>query len=83
MSTGQIGLGNMGGALGRRLQQSRQLPAYDQDEAALQRQGEGGSTPCATLGEIAARSDVTLLCLPTSDHVRAVIFSAAGIAAVV
>jgi 3-hydroxyisobutyrate dehydrogenase len=80
MRIGYIGLGNMGGALARRLQQSRQLLAYDQDEAALNRQAEAGSIPCATIGEIAARSDMILFCLPTSDHVRAVLFGAAGIA---
>ncbi len=83
MNIGYIGLGNMGGALARRLQRRHQLLAYDQGEAALRRQAEAGSTPCATVGELAARSDVILLCLPTSDHVRAVIFGAAGIAATV
>ncbi|RJG03300.1 NAD(P)-dependent oxidoreductase [Noviherbaspirillum sedimenti] len=80
MNIGYIGLGNMGGALARRLQLRHPLVVHDQNEAAVQRMVERGASPGGSLGDLAARCDIIFLYLPTSDHVRAVIFGANGLA---
>ena len=41
---------------------------------------EQGATACTGLKDLAARCDIILLCLPTSDHVRTVIFGEGGLA---
>jgi 3-hydroxyisobutyrate dehydrogenase len=79
VNIGYVGLGNMGGALAARLQLQHQLLVHDRDEAAVRRLVEKGSTTCADLGDLGSRCDVILLCLPTSEHVRAVIFGADGL----
>jgi 3-hydroxyisobutyrate dehydrogenase len=79
MRIGYIGVGNMGGALAKRLQLRHPLLIYDLNSAAVQRLVEQGSTAAATLGDLASRSDAILLCLPTSDHVRAAIFGDHGL----
>jgi 3-hydroxyisobutyrate dehydrogenase len=76
---GYIGLGNMGGALARRLQLQHELLVYDTDDASVRRMVDRGSTGCLDLGDLAARCDVIMLCLPTSDHVRGVIFGENGL----
>jgi 3-hydroxyisobutyrate dehydrogenase len=78
---GYVGLGNMGGALARRLQLQHELLVYDTDDDAVRRMVDRGSVGCADLGDLAARCDVIMLCLPTSDHVRGVIFGDIGLAA--
>jgi 3-hydroxyisobutyrate dehydrogenase len=76
---GYIGLGNMGGALAARLQVRHPLLVHDRSEAAEQRLADAGAAPC-TLAGIGERCDVILLCLPTSDHVRTVLFGDGGLA---
>jgi 3-hydroxyisobutyrate dehydrogenase len=80
MNIGYVGLGNMGGALARRLQLTHPLHVYDLDQAAVARLVEAGATACASLPELAAGCEVILLCLPKSDHVRAAIFGDSGLA---
>jgi 3-hydroxyisobutyrate dehydrogenase len=80
MTIGYVGLGNMGGALARRLRLKHELSVYDLSHAAVQRMEERGATACASLGELASRCDVIFLCLPTSAHVRAAIFGDNGLA---
>jgi 3-hydroxyisobutyrate dehydrogenase len=70
----------MGGALARRLQLTHRLAVYDTSEAAVQRLLECGATACGDLGTLGMHCDVILLCLPTSDHVRTVIFGTNGLA---
>ena len=70
MNVGYIGLGNIGGALAARLQLRIPLQVHDLNEAAVHRMVDQGAERCASLGGLAARCDVILLCLPTSDHVR-------------
>jgi 3-hydroxyisobutyrate dehydrogenase len=70
----------MGGALARRLQLTHRLAVYDMSEAAVQRLLECGATACGDLGTLGMHCDVILLCLPTSDHVRIVIFGTNGLA---
>ena len=78
MKIGYVGLGSMGGALARRLQLTHALNVYDVDPAAVRRMVEKGAKASASLRELAAASDVILLCLPTSTHVRAAIFGPGG-----
>lgn len=80
MNIGYVGVGNMGGALARRLQLQHPLVVYDPSEAAVQRMVETGSKGSGGLADVAARCDVIFLCLPTSEHVRAVIFGENGLA---
>ena len=81
MNIGYVGLGNMGGALARRLQLSHPLRVHDLNPAAVTNLVERGATACASLRELGAACDVVLLCLPTSVHVRAAIFGPEGLAA--
>ena len=83
MNIGYVGLGNMGSALAGRLQLQHQLLVHDRDSAAVRRLVDAGATASPDLGDLGARCDVILLCLPTSDHVRAVIFGEGGLAATV
>ena len=83
MNVGYVGLGSMGGALARRLQLTYPLLVHDQNEAAVQRLEDEGATASASLRDLASRCDVILLCLPTSDQVREVIFGENGLAAAV
>ncbi|CAN5724911.1 NAD(P)-dependent oxidoreductase [soil metagenome] len=79
MNIGYVSLGNMGGALARRLQLQHTLCVYDRDAAAVRRLVDAGARACASVRELAAQCDTILLCLPTSNHVRAVIFGDEGI----
>ena len=76
---GYVGLGNMGGALALRLQLSHPLLVYDQAQSACRVLAEAGAEVAADLPTLAARCDLIFLCLPTSDHVREVIFGPAGL----
>lgn len=79
MNIGYVGLGNMGGALARRLQLTHKLHVFDLSETAVQRMVEEGATACARLDEMAAQCELIFLCLPTSDHVRTALFGPQGI----
>jgi 3-hydroxyisobutyrate dehydrogenase len=81
MRIGYIGLGSMGGRLARRLQREHVVSVYDRDPAAVAALAELGALPCASSSEVAAQSDVLFLCLPTSDHVRSVLFDQEGVLA--
>jgi 3-hydroxyisobutyrate dehydrogenase len=70
----------MGGALARRLQLHHGLVVYDQSAACVQRMVDLGSTAASNLANLADRCDVIFLCLPTSEHVRKVIFGEHGLA---
>jgi 3-hydroxyisobutyrate dehydrogenase len=83
VSIGYIGLGNMGGALARRLQLKRKLFVYDLNDGAVQRMVANGSVACSTLTEVASHCEVIFLCLPTSEHVRAAVLGESGLAAAV
>jgi 3-hydroxyisobutyrate dehydrogenase len=81
VTIGYVGLGNMGGALARRLQMTHPLVVYDRNAAAIGSMEQLGARPAADLAELAGRCDPILLCLPTSEHVREVIFGDDGLAA--
>ncbi len=80
MNIGYVGLGNMGGALAKRIQRQFPLSVYDLSPSAVQSLVELGSNSCATLAELASSCDVILLCLPTSNHVRKALFGDGGLA---
>ena len=81
MRVGYVGVGNMGGALARRLLPAFELVVHDLDARAVQRLVTTGARACAGLGEMAAQCAVILLCLPTSSHVRAALLGANGLVA--
>jgi 3-hydroxyisobutyrate dehydrogenase len=78
---GYVGLGSMGSRMAARLLPHYPVAAFDRDETALKRIGELGATVCASGREVAEQSEIVLLCLPTSDHVRSVLFGEDGVAA--
>jgi 3-hydroxyisobutyrate dehydrogenase len=80
MRIGYVGLGNMGGALAKRLQRQFPLSVYDLSPSAVECLVERGAHSCATLTDLASRCDVILLCLPTSNHVRTALFGENGLA---
>lgn len=80
MPVGYVGVGNMGGALARRLLLAHPLFVYDLNPVAVQAMVEKGATACASLAELAATCETILLCLPTSVQVRQAIFGEAGLA---
>ena len=70
MRIGYIGLGNMGGALARRLQRSRPLHVHDLNPEAVARLTAAGAKRCASAREVGQASDIVLTCLQTSSQVR-------------
>ena len=81
MRIGYVGVGNMGGALARRLLLQVPLMVYDRNPAAVARMTALGAVACGSLGEMAGRCEVVLLCLPTSAHVREALFGDGGLVA--
>ncbi|WP_233853013.1 NAD(P)-dependent oxidoreductase [Paraburkholderia sp. HD33-4] len=79
MNVGYVGLGSMGGALARRLLLTHPLVVYDRSPDAVRNLVSLGAVACESPGEVAARCDVVFLCLPTSAHVREVLFGPDGI----
>ena len=80
MKIGYVGLGSMGGALAERLQLRQSLVVHDQSASAVARMVGKGAVPAAGLADLAATCDFIFLCLPTSVHVREVIFGSNGLA---
>jgi 3-hydroxyisobutyrate dehydrogenase len=81
MRIGYVGLGNMGAALARRLLLTHPLAVHDLNQAAVQRLSEAGATPCESPAALASMCETILLCLPTPEHVRTVVFGPQGVAA--
>ena len=80
MDVGYVGLGAMGGALAQRLQQSRQLRVYDMKPEAVSALVADGAVATQGPAQLAAASDLVLLCLPTSNEVREAVFGPGGVA---
>ena len=78
MHIGFVGLGDMGGALARRLSKSYPLTVFDLNPAARARLVAMGAREAPSLAALAAGCDVIFLCLPKSAHVRAAIFGPEG-----
>ncbi|MDM0116269.1 NAD(P)-dependent oxidoreductase [Variovorax sp. J22R133] len=79
MKVGYIGLGNMGSALAARLQLGHELLVYDANTAAVQKMVMQGAVSATSLSDVGQQCDIILMCLPTSDIVRTVIFGADGL----
>jgi 3-hydroxyisobutyrate dehydrogenase len=82
MQLGYIGLGNMGGALARRLMREHQLRAFDLRPEVLGRFAELGAVPTQSAQALARESDMVMTCLPTSAEVRDVLFGEGRVAEV-
>ena len=81
MTTGYIGLGNMGGALARRLLLSQELTVFDLNPAAIEACVGAGASAANGVRAIAEACDTVMMCLPTSNEVRSVIFDPDGLRA--
>ncbi len=82
MEVGFIGLGRMGGAMARNLQNAgHALHVNDVRPDACDGVVEGGGTFCATPAEIARKAEVVLISVPGPDQVDAVLTGADGLLA--
>ena len=80
MSIGYVGLGNMGGALARRLALTHPLRVFDLRTEAMQALAEQNCTPVQSAAALGAECGTVLTCLPTSDDVRRAVFGPGGLA---
>jgi 3-hydroxyisobutyrate dehydrogenase len=77
---GWIGLGDLGGAMARRIQtHGVQLTVHDIDPQAVRRLTDLGARPAASIGKLAERSDVVMLSLPHPDVLREVALGEGGL----
>jgi len=79
MNVGFVGLGNMGGAIARRMMRVHKLHVFDIRSAAVDEFDREGAIPAKNPMELAAACDMVLTCLPTSEEVRSVIFDDDGL----
>jgi 3-hydroxyisobutyrate dehydrogenase len=80
MKVGYVGVGTMGGALARRLMQSRPLMVFDSRPEIVEQMVRDGATPAPDAATLARECDVIMVCVPTSAVVRRVIFGPGGLA---
>ncbi len=80
MRLGYIGLGNMGGALARRLVREHPLRVFDLRPEATARLTQAGAVPAQSAEALARESDLVMTCLPTSKEVREVLFGEGRVA---
>jgi 3-hydroxyisobutyrate dehydrogenase len=79
LKIGYVGLGNMGGALARRLQLTHPLQVFDLNPASVAALEAEGASAAADLPALARDCDIIFLCLPTSDNVHSAIFGKGGL----
>ena len=82
MRLGYIGLGNMGGALARRLLRQHQMRVFDLRPDVVARYAGLGAVPAQNAQAVARESDMVMTCLPTSQNVRDVLFGEGRVAEV-
>jgi 3-hydroxyisobutyrate dehydrogenase-like beta-hydroxyacid dehydrogenase len=80
MKVGYIGLGNMGAPIVLRLLTAHEVAVYDTRAAAVAELAANGAVGCESVAEVASRSEMVMLCLPSSRHVQSVLFGAGGVA---
>ena len=80
MRFGYIGLGNMGGAIARRMVQEHDLVVYDLSQARRAEFAALGATAAESAAAVGAATDVVFLCLPTSHDVQEVTLGDGGLA---
>lgn len=70
---GFVGLGNMGGAMARRLlARGRRLVVYDSDPGAVTRLHNLGAEAATSAREVASRAEIVYACLPSAAACQAV-----------
>lgn len=80
MEIGFIGLGNMGGAIAGRLARTgHDLIVYDIDPAAVTKLTGLGATAAGSARDVASRTAVVMVCLPTPDVVVDVLTGEDGV----
>jgi 3-hydroxyisobutyrate dehydrogenase len=79
MNLGYVGLGNMGGALARRLMLKQKLRVHDLRPKAVAAFAADGAIATQDGAALAAQCDVVITCLPTSRNVRDAIFGDGGL----
>jgi 3-hydroxyisobutyrate dehydrogenase len=77
---GYIGLGNMGGALARRLAVSNDIIGYDLNAEARRQFLETGAKVALDFAGLAQATQTIFLCLPTSQHVERALLGEDGLA---
>ena len=82
MELGYIGLGNMGGALARRLLRDHKMRVFDLRPEIVARFADAGAVPTQSARALARQSDMVMTCLPTSAEVRDVLFGEGRVAEV-
>ncbi|MFZ3237957.1 MAG: NAD(P)-dependent oxidoreductase, partial [Stellaceae bacterium] len=82
MELGYIGLGNMGGALARRLLRQHKMRVFDLRPEVVARFADAGAVPTQSAQALARESDMVMTCLPTSAEVRDVLFGEGRVAEV-
>src|SRR5262245_28052825 len=80
MQLGYVGLGNMGGALARRLLRKDKMRVYDLRPETMARLADQGGIASQSPKTLAAECDLVMTCLPTSKEVREAIFGSNGLA---
>lgn len=81
MTIGYVGLGNMGGAIARRILREHTMQVFDARPEVVQGFVKEGATTASSLADIGQNCDRVFICLPTSNEVRQVIFDDDGLAA--
>jgi len=81
MNIGYIGVGNMGGALAKRLLLSHPLKVFDLSKESLGALVSAGAESVDSVAKLAESCDLIFICLPTSREVRVVMLGEEGIAA--
>ena len=79
MKFGYIGLGNMGGAIAKRILLQHELVVFDLSQKLLKEFSALGATIVDTASELGQTVDVVFLCLPTSNDVQKVVLGADGL----
>jgi len=80
MDLGYIGLGNMGGALARRLLREHKMRVFDLRPEVVARFADAGAVPTQSAQALARESDMVMTCLPTSAEVHDVLFGEGRVA---
>jgi 3-hydroxyisobutyrate dehydrogenase len=79
MRFGYIGLGNMGGAIAKRMILKHDIIVFDLSDKLMEDFSKLGAVPATSIAEVGGSADVIFLCLPTSNEVRDVILEQSGL----
>ncbi|MBH68378.1 MAG: 3-hydroxyisobutyrate dehydrogenase [Rhodospirillaceae bacterium] len=79
MKFGYIGLGNMGGAIAKRMLLVHEIIVFDLSKKLRQEFSELGAETANSVYDLGVKADVIFLCLPTSNEVRDVVLGPEGL----